>query len=159
MILYCYKHCSMWYNQGFCLAVITDHFVPQVGSSELKRMIKYQTMSLSVSNAGWFKQATAYTSHLTSHSLLWNNNVPALSKWHLRNDMKQFTSLNTLNWYCVECTCFGISSSGSATSPNSSEAVRSSYTAMHTHSCFIIFRFMARWHTSQSRSFCFAVSA
>jgi len=30
----------------------------------------------------------------------------------LRNDMKHSTFLNTLNWYCVERTCFGISSSG-----------------------------------------------
>jgi len=29
--------------------------------------------------------------------LLRNNNVPVLSKWRLRNDMKQFTFLNILN--------------------------------------------------------------
>ena len=42
--------------------------------------------------------------------------------------MKQSTFLNTQNWYCVEPTCFWISSFGSA----SSNAVRISYTATHT---------------------------
>jgi len=44
--------------QGICLAVMTDPFVPQVGYSALKPMTKYQTMSLQVSDAGGFKQAT-----------------------------------------------------------------------------------------------------
>ena len=54
--------------------------------------------------------------------------------------MKQSMFLNTRNWYCVERTCFWISSSGSA----GSNAVRIAYTAGHTQSCFAIFRFMAR---------------
>jgi len=82
----------------------------------------------------------------------------ALSKCCLCNDMKQLTFLNTLNWYCVKWTCFGISSSGSANS-NASKAVRSLYTATHTQSCFVIFCFMERGHSVQSRSFCFAVLA
>jgi len=51
---------------------------------------------------------------------------------HLRSDMKQFTFLNTRNWYYVERTCFWISSSGSADSND----VRISYTAMHTQELF-----------------------
>jgi len=58
-------------------------------------------------------------------------------------DMKQSTFLNTLNWYCVKCTCFGIFYFGS-TSSNASKVVRSAYTAMHIQSCFVIFRFMMR---------------
>jgi len=38
--------------------------------------------------------------------------------------MKQSTFLNTLNWYCVESTCLGISYSASA-SFNARKAVRS----------------------------------
>jgi len=34
--------------QGVCLAVMTGPFVPQVGYSALKPMIKYQTLSLQV---------------------------------------------------------------------------------------------------------------
>jgi len=58
----------------------------------------------------------------------------------------------TLNRYCVECTCFGISYSGSASS-NASKAVRNSYTTMHTQNCFVMFRFMARGHSVQLRLF------
>jgi len=32
-----------------------------------------------------------------------------------------------------------------------------SYTATHTQNCFVIFRFMAKGHSVQSRLFCFAV--
>jgi len=78
-------------------------------------------------------------------STITKQQVPALSKWRLRNDMKQFTFLNTLNWYCIERTCFGISYFGSANS-NASKAVRSSYIATHTQSCFVIFHFMVRGH-------------
>jgi len=46
-------------HPGVCLAVITGPFVPQVGYSALKPMIKYQTLSLQVSNAGGLEQATA----------------------------------------------------------------------------------------------------
>ena len=122
------------------------------------KLIKYQTLSLQISNAGGLEQATAYIYLLTCIVLLQNNSVPALSKWCLCNDMKQFTFLNTLNWYCIKRTCFRISSSGSANS-NASKAVRSSYTATHTQSCFVIFCFMARGHSLQFRSFCFAVLA
>jgi len=90
--------------------------------------------------------------------LLRKNNVPALSKWRLCNDTKQFTFLNTLNWYCIERMYFRISSSGSSNS-NASKTVIHLYTAMHTQSCFVIFRFMARRCSVQSRSFCFAVLA
>jgi len=84
-------------HPGVCLAVMTDPFVPQVGYSALKPMIKYQTLSLQVSNAGGLKQATAYIFLLTLHNTtLRNNNIPALSEWCLRNDMKQYTFLNTL---------------------------------------------------------------
>jgi len=54
--------------QALCFAVMTDHFVPQVGHSVLNPMIKYQTMSLKVSNACGFEQATAYISLLTLQS-------------------------------------------------------------------------------------------
>jgi len=50
--------------------------------------------------------------------------------------MKHSTFWNTLNWYCVECTCFRISYFGSASS-NASKAVRCSYTATHMQSCFV----------------------
>jgi len=86
--------------QGVCLAVITDPFVPQAGYSALRPMIKYQTLSLQVSNAGSLKQSTAYTSLLTLHSTITKQQRPclrALSEWQLRNDMKKFTSLNTSN--------------------------------------------------------------
>jgi len=57
--------------------------------------------------------ATAYISLLTLYNTITKRQsyVPALSKWHLCNDMKQFVFLNTLNRYCIERTCFGISSS------------------------------------------------
>jgi len=47
---------------------MTDPFVPQVCYTALKPMIKHQTLSLQVSNAGGFEQATAYISLLTLHS-------------------------------------------------------------------------------------------
>jgi len=37
----------------------------------------------------------------------------------LHTDIKQSTFLNTLNWYCIKCTCFRISYSGSACSNES----------------------------------------
>jgi len=46
--------------------------------------------------------------------------------------MKQSMFSNTRNWYCVERTCFWISSSGSA----GSHAVRISDTATHTQELF-----------------------
>jgi len=68
--------------------------------------------------------------------------------------MKQYTFLNKLNCYCVKRTCFGISYSGCASS-NASKAVRSSYTATHTKSCFWIFRLMVWGRSLKSRSlFC-----
>jgi len=79
---------------------MTGHFAPQVGYSALKPMIKYQTLSLQVSHAGGLEQATAYISLLTLHSTITKQQRPcfhALSKWHLRNDMKHFTFLKTLN--------------------------------------------------------------
>jgi len=51
--------------------------------------------------------------------------------------MKQSMFLNTLNWYCVKRTCFGISYSGSASS-NASQAVRNSYTAHAKLFCSIL---------------------
>jgi len=83
---------------------------------------------------GCFGTGTVYISLLTLHSttVLRNNNVTALSKWRLRSDMKQSTSLNIRNWYCVERTWFWISSSGSA----DSDAVRISYTATYTQERF-----------------------
>jgi len=75
---------------------MTGPFVPQVGYSALKLIIKYQTLSLQVSNAGGLERATAYISLLRCMVPLPNNNVPALSKLGLRNDMKQLTFLNTL---------------------------------------------------------------
>jgi len=43
--------------QGVCLAVITGPFVLQVLSI---KPVKYQTLSLQVSNAGGLEQATAF---------------------------------------------------------------------------------------------------
>jgi len=48
--------------------------------------------------------------------------------------MKQSTFLNTRNWYCVQRTCFWISSSGSAGS--NAIAITISYTATHTQELF-----------------------
>jgi len=105
---------------------MTGPFVPQVGDSALKPMIKYETLSLQVSNAGNLEQATAYISLLTLHSAVTKQQrPPVLSKWHLRNDIEQFTFLSTLNLYCVERICFRISSS-SSTNSNPSKGVRSS---------------------------------
>jgi len=61
-------------------------------------MIKYQMLSLQVSNAGTrslIEQATAYISLLMLHSTgtMTKQQRPALSKWRLRNEMKQFTFL------------------------------------------------------------------
>ena len=125
---------------------MTDPFVLQVGCSTLQPMIIYHLLSLQVRNAGGLEQATAYISLLTLHSTIAKQQHPCLSKWHLCNDMKQFTSLNTLNRYCIEHTCFGISSFGSDNS-NASKAVRNSYTA--THRCFVIFHFVASGHSVQ----------
>jgi len=52
------------------LAVMTDPFVPQVGYSALKPIIKHQTLSLKVSNAGGLEQATACISLLTLYSTI-----------------------------------------------------------------------------------------
>jgi len=62
-------------------------------------MIKYQTLSLQVSNAGGLEQATAYISLLMLHNTNETTTfLPScLYKWCMRNDMKQFTFLNTLN--------------------------------------------------------------
>jgi len=58
--------------------------------------------------------------------------------------MKQSTFLNNLNWCCVECMCFRISYSGSASS-NASKAVSSLYCNAHEELfCIQIFSFMAR---------------
>jgi len=65
--------------QGVCLA---GPFVPQVSYSALKLIIKDQTLSLQVSNAGGLEQAKAYLSLLTQHVLIRNNNVPALHRHH-----------------------------------------------------------------------------
>jgi len=57
-------------TQDVCLAVMTSPFVPQVGYSALKPMIKYQALSLHFSNAGGLEQATAYISLLMLHSTI-----------------------------------------------------------------------------------------
>jgi len=57
---------------------MTDPFVPQVGYSALKPMIRYQTLSLQVSNAGGLEQATAYISLLTLHSTIVKQQRPCL---------------------------------------------------------------------------------
>jgi len=49
---------------------MTDLFVPQVGYSALKAVIKYQTLSLQASNTGGFEQATAYISLPALHSTI-----------------------------------------------------------------------------------------
>ena len=85
--------------QGVCLAVMTDPFILQVGYSALKPMIKYQTLSLQVSNACGLEQTKAYISLITLHSTIMKQQCPclrALSKWHLCNDMKQHSRLRTL---------------------------------------------------------------
>jgi len=64
--------------QGVCLAVMTGPFVPQVGYSALKPMVKYQTLSLQVYNAGVLEQATAYISLLTLHSTIMKQQRPFL---------------------------------------------------------------------------------
>jgi len=56
--------------QGVYLADMTGHFVPQVGYSALKPMIKCQTLLLQIFNAGGFEQATAYIFLLTLHSII-----------------------------------------------------------------------------------------
>ena len=94
--------------------------------------IKYQTQSLQVSDAGVLEQATAYISLVTFHSTItkqqryWVVKI-APAQWH-----ETIHVFNTRNWYCVERTCFWISSSGSA----GSDAVRISYTATHTQELF-----------------------
>jgi len=148
--------------QGVCLAVMTSPFVLQVGYSALKPMIKYQTLSLQVSNVGGLKQATAYISLLTLHSTIMKQQRLCLVwmapvQWHETIPIFEHFKL-ILHRMFPKHTCFGISSSGSATS-NASEAARSSYTGTHTQSCFLIFYFMARGHSVQTQSFCFAVSA
>jgi len=98
------------------------------------KLIKYQELSLQVSNAGVLEQATAYISLLTLHSTITKSKQQhyclvqmAPAYWH-----ETTTFLNTRNWYCVKRTCFWIFSSGSA----SSNAVRISYTATYTQELF-----------------------
>ena len=136
---------------------MADPFVPQVGYSALKPIIKHQTLSLKVSNAGGLEQATACISLLTLYStitkqhrcLVWM----AAAQWH-----ETIHVLNTLNWYCAERTCFWISACGSANS-NASKTAKAGTLPRTRRSCFVIFRFVARGHSVQSRSFRFAVSA
>ena len=110
---------------------MTDPFAPQVLSIKVNKILNAVTAGL---NVGVLEQATAYISLLTLHgtTVLRNNNLPALSKCHLHNDMKQSTFLNIQYWYCVKCTCVWISSFGSA----SSNAIGISYTATHTQELF-----------------------
>jgi len=80
--------CACWYIafkklchtqgriQGVCLAVMTDPFVPQVGYSALKLMMKYET--LYVSNAAGLEEATAFISLLKLHSTIRNQQRPCL---------------------------------------------------------------------------------
>jgi len=72
---------------------MTGPFVPQVLS------LKAHDKISKVSNKGGLEQATAYSSLLTLHSTITKQQRPclrALSKWRLRNEMKQFMFLNTL---------------------------------------------------------------
>ena len=69
------------------LAVMTDPFVPQVGYSALKPIIKHQTLSLKVSNAGGLEQATACISLLTLYSTITKQQHRCLvwmaaAQWH-----------------------------------------------------------------------------
>jgi len=94
--------------------------------------IKYQTLSLQVSNAGGLEQATAYISLLTLHSNITKQQrcylvETAPAQWHETSHV-----FNIRNWYCVERTCSWISSSDSA----SSNSVGISYTAMHLQELF-----------------------
>jgi len=76
--------------QWVCLAVMTGPFVPQVGYSAVKPIIKYEMLSLQVSNAGRLEQATAYISLLMLHSTITKQQRPCLrvlSKWRLHNGM------------------------------------------------------------------------
>jgi len=57
---------------------MTDPFVPQVGYSALKPMIKYQMLSLQVSNAVGLEQAKACISILTLHSTIKKQQRPCL---------------------------------------------------------------------------------
>jgi len=57
---------------------MTDPFVLQAGYSALKLMIKYQTLSLQVSNVGGLEQATTYISLLTLHSTITKQQRPCL---------------------------------------------------------------------------------
>jgi len=72
---------------------MTDPFAPQVLSIKVNKILNAVTAGL---NVGVLEQATAYISLLTLHgtTVLRNNNLPALSKCHLHNDMKQSTFLN-----------------------------------------------------------------
>jgi len=65
--------------------------------------------------------------------------------------MKRSKFLNKLNWYCTECTCFRISYSASS---NASKTVRSSCTATHTRSCFVIQYFASWWEDIVSNPDC-----
>jgi len=65
--------------EGVYVAVMTDPFVPQVGYSALKSMIKYQTLSLHISNAGDLEQATACISLLKLHSNIFKQQLPCLA--------------------------------------------------------------------------------
>jgi len=65
-------------HPGVCLAVMTDPFVPQAGYSALKLMVKYQNLSLQVSNASGLEQATAYISLLTLYSTMTKQQCPCL---------------------------------------------------------------------------------
>jgi len=56
---------------------MTDPFVLQVGYSALK-FIKYQTLSLQVSNAGGLEQATACISFLKLHGTILKQQHPSL---------------------------------------------------------------------------------
>jgi len=55
---------------------MTDPFVPQVGYSALKLMMKYET--LYVSNAAGLEEATAFISLLKLHSTIRNQQRPCL---------------------------------------------------------------------------------
>jgi len=66
---------------------MTGPFIPQVSYSALKLMIKYQTLSMQVSDVGGFEHSTAYISRLTLHSTIMKQQRPCLvimapAQWH-----------------------------------------------------------------------------
>jgi len=126
---------------------MTGPFVPQVGYSASKP-IKHQILSLQASTVGGLEQAIANISLVTLHRTIMKQKRPCLFQMAPTQIYETFHVFE--HWYCVECMCFGISSSGRSSS-NASKAVRSSYTATHPQSRFEIW-FVAPFQDSQHLS-------